>query len=131
VGRRVYVNTLAISDHNLLEFGDDVVVGADVHISGHTVEHGVVKTGPVRLGDNVTIGLSSVIDIDVTIGDGVQIGALSLVPKHTALEPGGVYAGIPVIPLRPHSDFRSESFSSDRRRVAAAERPSSRAEDRR
>ncbi len=29
IGRRVYVNTLFISDHNLLEFGDDVVIGAD------------------------------------------------------------------------------------------------------
>jgi len=38
IGRRVYVNTLFISDHNLLEFGDDVVIGSEVHISGHVVE---------------------------------------------------------------------------------------------
>ena len=28
VGRRVYVNSLGVSDHNLLEFGDDVVISA-------------------------------------------------------------------------------------------------------
>jgi acetyltransferase-like isoleucine patch superfamily enzyme len=100
LGRRVYVNTLAISDHNLLAFGDDVVIGADVHISGHTVEAGLVKTGSVRLGRGVTIGLSSVIDIDVAVGDGAQVAALSFVPKHTVLEAGVVYAGIPVAPLR-------------------------------
>jgi acetyltransferase-like isoleucine patch superfamily enzyme len=96
IGRRVYVNTTAISDHNLLEFGDDVVVGADVHLSGHTVERGLVKTARVRLGRGVTIGLGSVVDIDVTIEDGCQVGALSLVPKHSRLDAHATYAGIPV-----------------------------------
>lgn len=96
IGRRVYVNSLFVSDHNLLEFGDDVVIGSEVHLSGHTVEGGVVKTARVRLGRNVTIGLGTVIDIGVTIGDGSQVGALSLVPKYTTLAPGGTYAGIPV-----------------------------------
>jgi hypothetical protein len=38
LGRRVYVNSLAVTDYNLLEFGDDVVIGDDVHVSGHTVD---------------------------------------------------------------------------------------------
>jgi non-ribosomal peptide synthetase-like protein len=96
IGKRVYVNSLFVSDHNLLEFGDDVVIGSEVHLSGHTVEGGVVKTAHVRLGRNVTIGLGSIIDIGVTIGNDCQVGALSLVPKHTTLEPDAVYAGIPV-----------------------------------
>jgi hypothetical protein len=49
LGRRVYVNSLAVTDYNLLEFGDDVVIGDDVHVSGHTVEGGVVKTAPLRV----------------------------------------------------------------------------------
>jgi serine acetyltransferase len=95
MGRRVYVNSLGVSDYNLLEFGDGVVIGADVHLSGHTVEKGVVKTAPVTLGRNVTIGLCSIIDIGVEIGDDAQVGAMSLVPKHTRLESGFVYAGVP------------------------------------
>jgi acetyltransferase-like isoleucine patch superfamily enzyme len=96
LGRRVYVNSLAVTDYNLLEFGDDVVIGDDAHVSCHTVEGGVVKTASVRLGSNVTIGLGSVIEIGAEIGDGCQVGALSFVPKHTRLEDGAVYAGIPV-----------------------------------
>jgi acetyltransferase-like isoleucine patch superfamily enzyme len=110
IGRRVYVNTLSISDHNLLEFGDDVVIGADAHLSGHTVEHGIVKTGRVCLGRNVTVGLLSVVEIDVRAGDGAQIGALSFVPKHSSLEAGVVYAGVPVEPLR-HDHRRSGGAS--------------------
>jgi acetyltransferase-like isoleucine patch superfamily enzyme len=96
LGRRVYVNSLAVTDYNLLEFGDDVVIGADVHLSGHTVEAGVLKTGAVRLGRNVTIGVGSVIDIGVVAGDGCQVGAMSLVPKQTRLEPASLYVGVPV-----------------------------------
>ncbi len=96
IGRGVYVNTLSIADHNLLTFGDDVVIGADVRVSGHTVEGGVLKTGSVTLGDGVTVGLGTAIGIDVEAGPGCQIGALSLVPKHARLAANAVYAGIPV-----------------------------------
>ena len=100
LGRRVYVNSLSVSDYNLLEFGDDVVIGGDVHLSGHTVEAGVLKTARVRIGDNVTIGAGSVIEIGVEIGSDAQVGALSVVPKHVTLEGGRVYVGIPAVPLR-------------------------------
>ena len=100
IGRRVYIASLALSDYNLLEFGDDVVIGADVHLSGHTVEGGMVKTAAVRLGRGVTIGLGSVIDIGVHIGDGCQVGALSLVPKEATLEADAVYVGRPVRRVR-------------------------------
>jgi carbonic anhydrase/acetyltransferase-like protein (isoleucine patch superfamily) len=101
IGRRVYVNSLAVSDHNLLEFGDDVVIGDDVHLSGHTVEAGIVRTAGVRLAHDVTIGVGAVVGIGVVVAHGSQVGALSLVPKHTTHEPGHVYVGIPVARLRP------------------------------
>jgi acetyltransferase-like isoleucine patch superfamily enzyme len=99
LGKRVYVNSLGVSDYNLLDFGDDVVIGAAVHLSGHTVEGGVVKTAHVRLGDNVTIGIGSVIEIDVEIGAHAQVGAMSFVPKHARLKGGVVYVGVPAAPI--------------------------------
>jgi acetyltransferase-like isoleucine patch superfamily enzyme len=99
LGRRVYVNSLSVTDYNLLDFGDDVVIGDGVHLSGHTVEGGLVKTARVRLGSQVTIGLGSVLEIGVEAGDGCQVGALSFVPKHSLLEAETVYAGIPARPL--------------------------------
>ena len=99
IGRRVFINTLSIADHNLLEFGDDVVIGDDVHVSGHTIEGGLLKTAPVRLGSNVTVGLGSVIDIGVEIGPHCQLGAFTLVPKHTRLDGDAVYVGIPARPV--------------------------------
>lgn len=96
LGRGVFVNSLGMMDHNLLDFGDHVVVGSDVHLSGHTVEAGIVKTARVRLGNNVTIGTGSVVGIGVEIGDNTQVGALSVVPKHRKLMADSTYVGVPV-----------------------------------
>ena len=101
LGRGVYVNSLAVNDHNLLEFGDRVVIGDGVHLSGHTVEHGVVKTAAVRLGDHVTIGLGTVVGIGVEVGDRCQVGALSFVPKFSRLNADTTYGGTPVRELQP------------------------------
>jgi acetyltransferase-like isoleucine patch superfamily enzyme len=101
MGSRVFVNSLEVTDHNLLDFGDDVVVGGDTHLSGHTVECGVLKTAPVRLGRGVTVGVGSVVGIGVVAGDRCQIGALSLVPKFATLDEGAVYVGIPVRKMEP------------------------------
>jgi carbonic anhydrase/acetyltransferase-like protein (isoleucine patch superfamily) len=89
----------------ILELGDDVVIGSDVHLSAHTVEAGMLTTAPVRLGRGVTVGVGSVVEIGATIGDGAQVGALSVVPKHARLAPGGIYVGAPARrlprPLQP------------------------------
>jgi len=114
VGRSVYVNSLSVSDHNLLDFGDRVVIGADVHVSGHTVERGLLKTGSVTLGPDVTLGLGCVVEIGVEVGAHAQIGALSFVPKHTRLDGGIVYAGVPVRPLAPAT--QAVLATSDRER---------------
>jgi hypothetical protein len=44
----------AVSDYNLIDCGDDVVIGGAVQMSGHTVENAIAKTARVRLGDRVT-----------------------------------------------------------------------------
>lgn len=96
LGRGVYVNSLAVNDHNLLDFGNRVVIGDGVHLSGHTVEQGVVRTAAIRLGDDVTIGLGSIVGIGVEAGAGCQVGALSLVPKFSRLKSDTTYVGAPV-----------------------------------
>lgn len=100
LGRRVYINSLELNDYNLLNFEDDVVIGAGAHLSGHTVENGIVKTGAVHLGRNTTVGVNSIVEIGVTTGPNCEIGAISFVPKNATLEADAIYAGIPVKRIR-------------------------------
>lgn len=96
IGRRVWINSLKLSDHNLLHFGDDVVIGSDAHLSGHIVERGRVLTARVKLDRGVVVGLGSHVGIGVQAGPECQIGSLSMVPKFSVLEERGTYVGTPV-----------------------------------
>jgi len=109
IGRRVWVNSLDVRDACLLEFGDDVVIGAGVHLSGHTVERGVVRTATVRLGSGTTVGVGSHVEIGVETGPRCQIGSLSVVPKFSHLEGDATWVGCPVRKLAGHgASERSE-----------------------
>ncbi len=96
LGRLVWVNSLSLMDHNLLDFGDGVVIGSDAHVSGHIVERGMLKTARVRLGAGTVIGVGTVVGIGVESGAGTQVGPLSVVPKFTQLDAGASYLGVPV-----------------------------------
>ena len=95
LGRRVWINSLGVTDHCLLEFGDDVVIGSGVHLSGHTVERGVVRTARVRIGAGSTVGVNAHVEIGVDIGADCQIGSLSMIPKFSVLDGPGTYVGVP------------------------------------
>lgn len=60
-----------------------------------------VKRGPVVLMRHCVVGSSSVILPKTTLGEGVAVGALSLVTK--SLEPWGIYSGIPVKRIKERS----------------------------
>ncbi len=99
-GHRVWVNSLGVTDHCLLEFGDDVVIGSGVHLSGHTVERGIVRTARVKIGAGSTIGVNAHVEIGVDIGPNCQIGSLSMIPKFRTLDEPGTYVGVPARLLR-------------------------------
>jgi acetyltransferase-like isoleucine patch superfamily enzyme len=105
LGRGVWVNSLGVTDHSLLDFGDHVVIGAGAHLSGHTAERGTIITDMIRLGSGTTIGVNTIVGIGVETGPGCQVGALSYVPKNSRLKAGTAYGGVPVRPLE--SDLAS------------------------
>jgi non-ribosomal peptide synthetase-like protein len=95
IGRRVQINTAVIADQNLVEIGDDTVIGGDVTLVCHSAERGRLVTAPVRIGSGVTIGLMAVVFPGCTIGDGALISAGSVLSKGTRVGPGEVWAGVP------------------------------------
>lgn len=109
IGRRCWVNSLEVTDHCLLQFGDDVIIGAGVHLAGHTVEHGVVKSGRVTLGSGTTVGVNAHVQIDVETGPRCHIGSLSMVPKGARLDGDSVYVGVPVRKLERDEPFEETS----------------------
>jgi non-ribosomal peptide synthetase-like protein len=95
LGKRVQINTAVIGDSNLIEIGDDTVIGGDVTLIGHSAERGNLVTGRVKIGSNVTVGLMAMIMPGCEIGDRAVIAANAFLPKDTRVGPGEIYAGIP------------------------------------
>lgn len=112
----------------LLKIGDHVRITHGVIILTHDFSWSVLKTfksedlnpgcvlgaiSPVKIGNNVFIGMNAMITRGVTIGDNVIIGAGSVVTKDC--EPNSVYAGNParkIMTLREYYDKRlSKQFS--------------------
>ncbi len=95
IGKRVQINTAVLADQNLIEIGDDTVIGGDVTLVCHTAERGRLFTAPVRIGSGVTIGLMAVVFPGCVIGDGAIVAAGSVLSKGTRVAPGEIWAGVP------------------------------------
>jgi acetyltransferase-like isoleucine patch superfamily enzyme len=96
IGTGTIINTDGISDCDLIDIGKNCIIGADVHITGHSVDGGTFRRGPVKIGNGVSIGQYTTILPNCDIADGVVIGANSLVPNGAILKEGAVYLGVPV-----------------------------------
>jgi non-ribosomal peptide synthetase-like protein len=95
IGRRVQINTAILADQNLIEIGDDTVIGGDVTLVCHSAERGHLVTSPVRIGSRVTIGLMAVVLPGCQIGDGAVVAAGAVLSKGARVGPGEVWAGVP------------------------------------
>jgi len=95
IGRHVIINTVIIADSNLIEIGDDSVIGGDATLVGHAAERGMLMTAPVKIGKRVTVGLMAVIFPGVTIGDDAVIAAGAVLPKGTTVGAGEIWGGVP------------------------------------
>jgi len=92
IGENTYISPKAYIDHHKsfsVEIGDNCYITRDCIILDHTQEKqggplklwGEIEYGSVKIGNNVFVGVKSVIMPGVTIGDNVIIGAMSLVTK--------------------------------------------------
>ena len=92
IGQNTYISPKVYIDHHKsfsVEIGENCYITRDCIILDHTQEKqggplkiwGEIEYGKVKIGNNVFIGVKSVIMPGVTIGDNVIIGALSLVTK--------------------------------------------------
>ena len=78
--------------------GKSVVLKDGAHVGHGAVIHGA------ELGEQVLVGMNSVIMDDVVLGDGSFVGALSLVPANKVFEPRSLIVGNPARRIKEVSD---------------------------
>ncbi len=98
IGRRVYLETTDITEHDLVTLGDDVCVNADATLQTHLFEDRVMKMSTVEVGDRCTIGGLSLVLYDTRMEADSNLNSLSLLMKGETLPAGTRWEGIPARP---------------------------------
>ncbi|WP_456474925.1 acyltransferase [Candidatus Pyrohabitans sp.] len=105
VGKDVSIGLGAMFDiffPELIEIGDNSVIGYNAAILAHEFLVKEWRRGRVKVGRNVMIGARSLVLPGVEIGDGATISACSLVNKD--IPAGALAGGVPARVLRGESD---------------------------
>jgi acetyltransferase-like isoleucine patch superfamily enzyme len=96
IGKNVLIGTDRIWDCDLIEIGDECVIGGNVAINAHIGQGQKGRLRRVRIGDRVTIGANTFMMPGVEIEDNVLVGPNSVIPMGRRLKANAVYWGIPV-----------------------------------
>lgn len=90
-------NNLNLSCFDCIEIGNNVGISENVTIrdsDDHSI-NGSKHTKPIKIGDNVWVGINATILKGVTIGDGAVIAAGSVVNRD--VPPKSLVAGVPAV----------------------------------
>lgn len=119
VGRNVYFNSWILNDANLIEIGDDVVIGGASDISAHIYEKDKLILEPVKIGAGTVIGAHSYISPGVTIGKNCLIGVNSYVRRGKTIPDNSRYTALAGLPM--HEMAVIEKSHASRRRAKKAD----------
>lgn len=100
IGKGVYMDAADITEFDCVTIGDFVCVNAGAALQTHLYEDRMMKVGRIRIGNDVTIGAGSIVLYDTVVGNGTQIGPLTLVMKGEALPERSSWVGSPAQPMR-------------------------------
>jgi len=95
IGKRCYIDTTDITEHDLVEIGDDVALNDLAGLQTHLFEDRVMKVSGVKVEDRATIGSLAIVLYDAEIGEDAQLGDLSVVMKGESLPAGTSWEGSP------------------------------------
>ncbi len=117
IGENCYIGATAVlrADTGKIRIGDGTNVqdGVIIHADPGTeavigknnlIGHNAMLHGPLVVGEDVMVGISSTVLTGCEIGDGCIIAAGSVVKNNTKLAPRRMVAGVPASEVREVSD---------------------------
>lgn len=108
-GARIGSHTTCVGyvhEPHLVTIGNDSLLGMGSMILPHNLNVGYLSHQRVTIGNGVTIGAHSVIAAGVQIEDGAIVGLNSVVTRNTHIKANEVWAGIPARKIKNREDLR-------------------------
>jgi non-ribosomal peptide synthetase-like protein len=97
VGRDAWIDTLAITEFDVVKIGDGVAVNRGACLETHLFHDRLMRIGPTDLGPGSTLGPVSAILPDTKLGAGTVVAGRSVVLRGEELPPGTRWHGAPVV----------------------------------
>ncbi len=95
IGPNVHFGSSALEAFDLASIGADTCIGTDAHMSGTSVEGGLLKIGPVTVGRGCRVGNATVIEPHSVMEDGAQLDDLSALSPGSRVPAGERWGGAP------------------------------------
>jgi len=95
VGRRVFFDTVQISEFDLVQIGDEACLNGDATLQSHLFEDRVMKMSHVVVGTHCVVGAESLVLYDTQMHTGSRLGGLSLLMKGEILPFDSDWEGSP------------------------------------
>ncbi len=96
VGRDVWIETLAVTEFDMVELHDGAVVNRDACLMTHLFHDRLLRIGPTRLGAGATLGPTAAVLPETAVGAGTVVGGHSVVLRGEELPAGTRWEGAPV-----------------------------------
>ncbi len=100
IGKRVFTDTTDITEHDLVEIGDDAALNENAGLQTHLFEDRVMKVAPLYVGPRATVGSLAIVLYDSRLEADSQLGDLSVLMKGETLPAGTSWEGSPARPAR-------------------------------
>jgi acetyltransferase-like isoleucine patch superfamily enzyme len=112
IGKNVYLGSFLSREFDLIEVGHGSTINAEAVIKCSILEDRVLKLRRVVIGNEVTIGIRSVVLAGSQIGDGAEIDDATLIPSFTAVPAMKKMAGSPAKQDGPASPSTRSHFGN-------------------
>ena len=99
-GKGIYLDSADITEFDCVTMGDFAVVNNHGCLQTHLFEDRLMKVGRIRLGRAAVVGAGSTVLYDTDIGDGANLGPLTLVMKGESIPADSSFSGSPAKPSR-------------------------------
>lgn len=102
---------------DLISIGENTILRQDSSATGYKAQSGYIHTGPVTVGNNVTVGEAAFLDINTSMEDGSELGHTSSLHAGQTAEARKSYHGCPAIETSSRYKFDDERSCSSARKL--------------